>query len=113
MSSWNKNILQHKQIADENRVTQRQFIETTNRERSKQFEQKVKKMYQEVEDLQLLSEIRDTTRIDHLKDNMSRALGKGLPQPATNLFKRSRSHMVTLFPNRYVNFMKTLGLGRQ
>merc|ERR1712154_297692 len=54
--SWNKNILQHKEIADENRVPQRQFIETTISERSRQFEQKIKKMYQEVEDLQLLSE---------------------------------------------------------
>merc|ERR1712013_579674 len=70
VSSWNKNILQHKAIADENRVTQRQFIETTMSERAKQFEAKIKKMFQEVEDLQLLSEIRDTTRIDAIKENM-------------------------------------------
>merc|ERR1719334_759749 len=67
VSDWNKKIIQHKAIADENRVTQRQFIETKVSEQCKQFEQKTKKMYQEVEDLQLLSEIRDTSRIDNLK----------------------------------------------
>lgn len=67
VSDWNKKIIQHKVIADENRVTQRQFIETKVSEQYKQFEQKTKKMYQVVEDLQLLSEIRDTSRIEHLK----------------------------------------------
>ena len=70
VSDWNKKIIQHKKVADQNNITQRQFIETTISERSKQFEQKTKKMYQEVEDLQSLSEIRDISRIDALKAEM-------------------------------------------
>eukprot|EP01084_Bolivina_argentea_P071865 130564_1 len=70
VSDWNKKIVQHKAVADQNCTTQRQFIETTVIERGKQFEVKIKKMYQEVEDLKLLSEIRDTSQIDRLKENM-------------------------------------------
>jgi len=70
VSDWNKKIIQHKQIADQNRKTQREVIENIINERSKQFEQKIKKMCKAVEDLQLLSEIRDTTKIDEIKGSM-------------------------------------------
>jgi len=70
VSDWNQKIIRHKATADENRVRQRQFIESCLAEQCKQFEQKTKRMFQEVEDLQLLSEIRDTSRIDQLKEDL-------------------------------------------
>jgi len=70
VSDWNKKIIEYQKAAEENSIVQREYIETMISEKTKQFEQRVKKMYQEVEDLQLLSEIRDTSKVDALKKNI-------------------------------------------
>ena len=72
VSDWNKKILLHKNIADENYKIQKESIEKSIIAQTKQFEHKLKKMYQEVEDIQLLSEIRDTSKIDQLRQNMKK-----------------------------------------
>merc|ERR1712157_484783 len=68
VSDWNKKIIQHKKSADESCVIQRETIEKDVVAKSNQLEQKIKKMNMEVDDLQILSEIRDHAKIDQMKE---------------------------------------------
>ena len=68
VSEWNKKIVQHEISAVVMCLTQRQAIEKEVIERSKALEQKLKKMNMEVDNLQILSEIRDHAKIDKLKE---------------------------------------------
>merc|ERR1712157_167484 len=70
VSDWNKKIIQHKKSAKESCVEQREVIEKEVNEKSKQFETKLKKMHLEVDNLQILSEIRDHAKIDRIKEEM-------------------------------------------
>jgi len=70
VSDWNKKIIQHKKSAQQTCKTQRKLIENAVIEQYKQFELKIKKMSQQIDELQLLSEIRDHAKIDTLKQEM-------------------------------------------
>merc|ERR1712129_609202 len=70
VSDWNKKIILHKKSAKENCVTQREVIAKDVNEKSTKFEQKLKKLHLEVDSLQILSEIRDHAKIDHIKEEM-------------------------------------------